>query len=154
MQEQHMVDITGDTNMTYALSPMQQGMLFQNHLNLGSGVDIEQMVITLSEEVDVAALQQAWKRVVARHDILSTGFQWRGLDEPVQEVYQAVELPFQVYDRRDLTPEEQALQLDSYLITDRAQGFDHSQPPLMRVALFCDAPQHSICVWTFHHMLL
>jgi natural product biosynthesis luciferase-like monooxygenase protein len=148
------VTTTGVTGASYALSPMQQGMLFQSQLSPDSGVDIQQMVVTLHEDIDVSKLQQAWARVVARHDVLRTGFHWQGLAEPVQEVHPAVELPFVFDDRSHLPRAEQTQRLEAYLIEDRRQGFDYTQPPLMRVALFKEASQHYTCVWTFHHMVL
>jgi natural product biosynthesis luciferase-like monooxygenase protein len=133
---------------------MQQGMLFQSQLSPGRGVDIQQMVITLHEDINVSALQQAWNRVVARHDILRTGFRWHGLAEPVQDVSDAVELPFERWDMSDLTRDAQQHRLDVYLREDRLRGFDHTQSPLMRVIVIKEAPQRYTCVWTFHHILL
>src|SRR5579859_6191373 len=72
----------------YPLSPLQQGMLYHALAEPNSGVDIEQMVITLPETVDVARLKRAWERVVARHPILRTSFEWEGLQgEPQQQVW-------------------------------------------------------------------
>src|SRR5688500_18206280 len=91
----HMEDhIPPSSEQRYPLSPLQQGMLFHALYAPGAGVDIEQMVCTLGEEVDADLLERCWRRVAARHDILRTAFRWRGEEEPVQEVAPRVELEF------------------------------------------------------------
>ncbi|MGZ4804908.1 MAG: condensation domain-containing protein, partial [Ilumatobacteraceae bacterium] len=58
----------------YALTPVQQGMLFHWLENPNLGVDIEQFVGDLSEDVDPAAMRAAWQRVADRHPIMRTRF--------------------------------------------------------------------------------
>ena len=59
---------------SYPLTPMQQGMLFNNQFAPGTGVDIEQIVCSLQEEINVSALKKAWDHVIERHAILRTAF--------------------------------------------------------------------------------
>ena len=73
----------------YALSPMQQGMLFHSLFGQQAGVDIDQMVYTLPEDLDVAAFRRAWQQAVDRHPILRSSFHWEGLEAPVQRVCRA-----------------------------------------------------------------
>src|SRR5205814_10354240 len=73
----------------YSLSPLQQGMLFHALAAPGSGVDIEQMVCTLREEIDSAKLRAAWRQVIARHEILRTAFHWD--TQPEQRVAEKVD---------------------------------------------------------------
>src|SRR2546425_11339860 len=70
----------------YPLSPMQEGMLFHTVSAREPGVDIEQLLCTLREPVDAAALERAWQRAVERHDILRTSFHWDGLAAPAHRV--------------------------------------------------------------------
>src|SRR6185436_11238505 len=44
--------------------------------------------------------------------------------------------------------------LERYLEDDRARGFDLSQAPAMRLALFRPAHDEWVLVWSFHHVLL
>jgi len=48
------------------LTPVQQGMVF-HHLSgqRARGVDVEQVVCELDEQVDAQLLEQSWQRVVA-----------------------------------------------------------------------------------------
>jgi len=138
----------------YPLSAMQQGMLFHSLLAPGAGVDIEQLVCELHEVLDVAALRQAWQRVLARHPVLRTNFRWQGLDVPQQEVHPAVELPWEEQDWRDVPPDEREKRLAAFLISDRRRGFDMTRAPLLRLTLFHWDDADSRLIWTFHHALL
>ena len=54
-------------------------MLFHSLSARVPGVDIEQILCGLHEELDSRALERAWQRVAERHDVLRTGFQWEAL---------------------------------------------------------------------------
>ena len=138
----------------YPLSPLQQGMLFHHLLAPGAGVDIEQMVCTLREPIDVPALRAAWEQVVGRHAILRTAFRWEGLAQPQQEVRSTVSLPFVQEDWRSFSNPQRAASLQAFLKTDRAAGFAMDEAPMMRLALFQCGAEHFELVWTFHHALL
>lgn len=139
---------------SYALSPMQQGMLFHSLHKQQSGIDIEQMVCTLHENLEIAPFIQVWKQLIGRHAILRTSFRWSDLDEPSQQVYQDVQLPLTQYDWRELSDAEQLERHQTYLQCDRQRGFDLTHAPLMRLALFRLADAEYRLVWTFHHILL
>ena len=70
----------------YELSPLQQGMLFHALSAPETGVDIQQVIVTLDEPVNVAALEGALWDVMRRHPILRTRFRWLDVEEPCQEV--------------------------------------------------------------------
>jgi hypothetical protein len=129
-------------------------MLFHHLLAPGSGVDIEQLVCSLHESVDVAKLHEAWQRVVRRHAVLRTGFRWQGLETPLQNVYGEVALPFEFTDWRGLSSDEQELRLTTFLRTDRARGFRMTDAPLLRLSLFQRDAVRFELIWTFHHALL
>ena len=62
-----MPEVEKSMKTSYLLSPMQQGMLFHGLHGHESGVDVEQMVCTLHERLEVAPLIQAWQQMVSRH---------------------------------------------------------------------------------------
>ena len=139
---------------TYPLAPMQQGMLFHSLYAEQPGVDIEQMICTLHEPLNLSHFGQAWQRVVERHTILRTSFHWAGLAQPEQRVQEQASLPLIQEDWRDLSAEVQHNRLQAYLQHDRQQGFDLSQAPLMRLRMFQLADAKYQLVWSFHHILL
>ncbi len=138
----------------YPLSPLQQGMLYHSLSARRPGVDVEQILCTLREELDVAAFERAWQRAAQRHDILRTSFRWEGLTGPRQEVHRSVHVPLQQEDWRALSPPELAARFEDFLNADRQRGCDLTAAPLMRLALLRTGELAYRLVWTFHHLLL
>ncbi|MET0577236.1 MAG: MupA/Atu3671 family FMN-dependent luciferase-like monooxygenase, partial [Ilumatobacteraceae bacterium] len=138
----------------YPLTPVQQGMLFHRLEGRNVGVDIEQFVGDLDEDIDVEAMRAAWQRVADRHAIMRTRFRWADRDEPQQEVVEHVGVPLTVHDLRDLSPGEQEVRLTRFLVEDRTAGFELDQAPLWHLTLFVLGPARQRLVFTYHHSLL
>ncbi len=139
---------------SYPLSPMQQGMLFHSLYARDSGVNIEQVVLTLHESLNALAFMLAWQRVVDRHAIMRSSFRWEGLDEPLQAVHSVAPLEWRREDWRGFTESEQGERLESYLRDDRAREFTLNERTLNRVALFRTRNRCYKFVWTFHHAIV
>jgi len=142
------------TNEEYPLSPLQQGMLFHALSTPASGVDIEQIIMTLDEEVDFSIFEGAWNRLLERHSILRSKFAWEGLSEPVQIVENRVALSIKYFDYGDIRPSEFEKIIQEYLEKDRVTDFQMTEAPLMRLAVFRSTQTSTKCIWTFHHILL
>ncbi|WP_143857149.1 condensation domain-containing protein, partial [Nostoc sp. 'Peltigera membranacea cyanobiont' 213] len=138
----------------YPLSPMQEGMLFESLYAPDSGVYFEQITCILMGNLDVKTFEQAWQQVVSRHPVFRTAFQWESLRQPVQVVYRQVEVTVDTYDWRELSAQEQQQQLETFLDSERKQGFQLSLAPLMRLHLIqLDSNTYQF-VWCHHHLLL
>ncbi|MFB2838245.1 amino acid adenylation domain-containing protein, partial [Floridanema evergladense] len=138
----------------YPLSPMQQGMLFESLYAPNSGVYIEHLSCILTGNLDVSAFKQAWQQVVARHSVFRTAFLWERVSQPTQVVYRQVNVAIETYDWRELSANEQQQQLETFLDSERQQGFSFSQAPLMRLYLIQKSENTYQFVWSFHHILL
>lgn len=138
---------------SYPLSPMQEGMLFQCLSSPGKGVDIEQVVCRVREELDGECFRKAWEHVTARHATLRTSLRWEDVDRPVQEVQAAVAVPFEEQDWRGLPAGQQQRRLEVFLAADRHTGFNPRVAPLMRIALFRLGEQEYTFVWSLHHVV-
>jgi len=136
----------------YPLSPMQQGMLFYSAQGGDAALYLNQTSVTV-EGLDIERFAQAWKHVVARHDILRTGF-WSEaqLPQPLQIVHRNVELPIQVLDWRERDGQAEALR--AFVDADAEQAFDMTQAPLMRVTLVRLDDQRMQLIWSRHHILM
>jgi hypothetical protein len=132
---------------------MQHGMLFHHQLEPGSGIDIEQMVCSLHEDLDEVAFKKAWEGVVSRHQALRTSFQWEGIEEPLQHVHFKVNIPVELHDWQELSADKQQSKLAEYLALDRKRGFDLTEAPLMRLALLRLGKADYRALWTFHHII-
>ena len=139
---------------TYALTPLQEGILFHTLLKPDAGVYVVQWSCDLEGSLDDAGLQRAWEAVARAHTIFRTGFIWERKDKPIQVVFSEANLPWTQLDWRDYTAELQAQEFSTWLEADRILGFDLRQPPLMRLALIRLAGQRHRLVWTSHHLIL
>jgi amino acid adenylation domain-containing protein/non-ribosomal peptide synthase protein (TIGR01720 family) len=138
----------------YALSPMQQGMLFHALYEPRSGDYVVQISCELHRGLNALAFARAWQHVADRHAILRTSFVWKGLVEPLQRVHRTVRFPVEQQDWRGLSQSEQSARLAEFLEADSARGFDLTQPPLMRVALIRLSEDLSHFVWSNHHLVI
>jgi amino acid adenylation domain-containing protein len=144
-----------DIENLYALSPMQQGLLFHSLYELDAGLYVNQLVFELEGELDVPLLERAWQQVIARHAALRTSFHWEQLDKPLQVVHPQVQISLTpADDLRPLPPDAQQERLEHYLEQERRRGFDLARAPLMRLALFRLADSRYQFIWSFHHIIL
>ncbi|MEK8017413.1 MAG: amino acid adenylation domain-containing protein, partial [Candidatus Parabeggiatoa sp.] len=136
----------------YPLSHTQAGMLFHSLYAPESGVYFEQLSCTLIGTLNPTAFQQAWQQVVERHPVLRSFFIWENRRQPLQVVCRSVNLPWHQHDWRSLTATGQ--QLETFLSSDREQGFVLNQAPLMRCALIQLTENTHQFVWSHHHLLM
>jgi amino acid adenylation domain-containing protein len=139
---------------SFPLSQMQRGMLFQCQLTDRGSIYMLQWVITLHEEVNILYFMQAWNDVLARHDILRSSFRWEDTEEPMQDIYINISLPFEQQDWQHLSKTEQQNKLEEFLKLDRKKGFNLNEAPLMRLTLIRLGANHYHVVWTAHHMII
>ncbi len=136
----------------YPLAPLQQGMLFHALYEPQAGDYVNQMRVDV-EGLDVPRFRDAWQAALDNHDILRTGFILHGsLEHPLQVVHRHAQLPF--IETECLEGEGFAQRLDRLADSQRLQGFDLEQPPLIRIALVHTGPQRCHLIYTSHHILM
>ncbi len=138
----------------YPLSPMQQGMLFHSLYAPESGVYIEQMSMDLTGDINIAAFEAAWQKVVDRYSILRTFFVWKNRENPLQIVLKQVLIPWHNLDWRELPTIEQEQQLKQLLLSQRQKGFDFNQAPLMNCTIIRLGDENYKFIWNHHHILI
>ncbi len=136
----------------YPLSPVQAGMLFHSLYEPGSGMYFIQTAFRMEGALDLPRFQRAWQTATDRHPILRTSFAWRDLNEPVQIVHRKVSLPWEEYDWRALSPEEQSSRFEELLQTERRRGVDLERAPLARCLLIRLGAEAYQFVWQCHHL--
>ncbi|MBW4451347.1 MAG: amino acid adenylation domain-containing protein [Nostoc indistinguendum CM1-VF10] len=137
----------------YPLSPMQQGLLFHTLSAPDTGVYFNQLVCTLSGQLNISVFERVWQQVIQRHSILRTCFRWQNLKEPVQVVLRQIELPLKYYDWQGISSTEQQQKLEAFLEKDRTLGIELTQAPLMRLALIQLSENTYQFVWNTHHLI-
>jgi amino acid adenylation domain-containing protein/non-ribosomal peptide synthase protein (TIGR01720 family) len=138
----------------YPLSPEQLGMLFYSVYGPDSSAYVVQRLERFTGDLDTKVLEDAWKALVERNDVLRTSFSWQGRGQPLQLVHDHADLPFAVADVRGLDEAEQRSAVGAYLAEDRSRGFDLSHAPLMRIRVFKISDREHRMVVTLHHVIL
>ncbi|MCH5586165.1 amino acid adenylation domain-containing protein [Shimazuella sp. AN120528] len=138
----------------YPLSPLQKGMLFHSQYAKAKGEYITQIAMTLEGQWYPDKWTNAWKQLIARHEILRTSFWSKGLKEAHQIVHERLPIEAKHMDWQQIAPEEQETSLVDWLKRDQEEAFDLSSAPLMRIAFIRLTPEKVIMVWTHHHILL
>lgn len=119
----------------YPLGRMQEGLLFHSLTLPGTGIYVMQDCYEITGAVDVAAFKTAWQKVVDHHPMLRTSFIW-DIESPVHQiVHRNVTLPFEFYDWCEFDESQQNFHKALLLQTEQQEGFDFTQPPLMRIRL-------------------
>ncbi|GHE27209.1 hypothetical protein GCM10017673_31640 [Streptosporangium violaceochromogenes] len=136
------------------LGPMQQGMLYHSVGGSSPGAYVVQVTCRLAGALDREAFRAAWREVVAATPALRTCFRFAQGTPPRQVVRRAAEVPVEFADWRPMPAEERAARLARYLEADRDRGFELSEAPLLRLAVFQEADDGHRCVWTHHHLVL
>jgi amino acid adenylation domain-containing protein len=136
----------------YPLTPLQRGMLFHVVYSEGAAYQ-EQFPLLLTGEVDVDALERAFRAVVARHGALRTGFGWEGVPQPLQFVLRQTE---PVFDRLDWTGagEDWHARFDALMESDRRRGHDLKRPPLARMTVARIDHQRHLMLLSVHHLVI
>ncbi|NUX59556.1 condensation domain-containing protein, partial [Paraburkholderia youngii] len=135
----------------YALSPLQDGILF-HHLLATDGdpyLLLVQMAFTERDTLDryLAAVQH----VVNRHDILRTAFVWEGLSNPAQVVWRQAPLPVT---ELKLSPADGPVTVQLAERFDPHQyRIDLSQAPLLRFVVAQDEQGRWILLTLLHHLI-
>ncbi|MFB9305694.1 non-ribosomal peptide synthetase, partial [Kibdelosporangium philippinense] len=144
--------MANNVEAVYPLSPLQQGLLFHTLSRPGEPTYFEQIRCAIEGPLALAAFEQAWNWVVARHTVLRTAFASQRLKEPVQVVGRKSVVPVDWQDWRGRTDPD--ADWEELLRQDRARGFDMARAPLMRLTLRQVADERHLFVWSHHHILL
>jgi amino acid adenylation domain-containing protein len=137
----------------YPASPVQQGLLFHSLYEQGSGVYVTQIVCSLSG-LRPELFEEAWQRVIERHDVLRTAFVWMSVEKPLQVVGRRVRALIKQMDQRGVSAAEREARFKTFMTEDRRLSFDVAKAPLMRLALWREDDDLYKFVWSHHHLLL
>ena len=118
----------------YRLSP-QQKRLWHFQQSDQSPAGIARCLIEIEGELDADRLQRTLDLVVRQHEILRTSFQLLpGMTIPLQVIAEKVAVPLSRTDLSQLSPEEQATQVEA-LFNETHNQIDYTELPLLRAQL-------------------
>jgi len=142
-----------DVEDIYPLSPMQEGMIFHSRFSANSGAYIIQMSCVMSGNFSPEKFQHAWLSVINRHPSLRTTI-YENIQSPdYQIVLKKVVPSWQFLDWSNLSEDDQKLQWEQLLSSDRSEGYVLDLPSLMRFYLIRFSENEWRFLWSHHHLL-
>lgn len=148
----------------YALTPMQQGILYHAIAGLAPEADatasgeepsyVECVHTTYRWPLDAERLRDVWAQLVARHDALRTAFAWEDGSRPRQIVHDAVDVPLRVLDGREGPADERERRLSVRLDEAENRRFDLQRPPLFHLTVIARDDRAFDLIWSFHDAIL
>ncbi|WP_426454579.1 amino acid adenylation domain-containing protein [Paenibacillus sp. S-38] len=128
----------------YPVSSAQKRIYLVSHLN-GGGLSYNMPgALQIDGPLDRPRVQEAFQRMIARHESLRTGFEMLDGDV-IARIYEAV--PFSV----ELVPFMEQAEPD--LLRSFIRPFDLSQAPLLRARLIEKGPEQHLLLFDMHHIV-
>jgi aspartate racemase len=112
----------------------------------------EPVCLRLTGLLDSDALVRALAGIVARHEVLRTGFPDRG-GRPLQEIHPGVELPLPRIDLSALGAPHRQAESDRLAVEAARWPFDLARPPLLRTLLLRLGSREHLLVLVMHHIV-
>ncbi|MFJ7922610.1 condensation domain-containing protein, partial [Lysinibacillus fusiformis] len=136
----------------YPLTPLQEGIGFYFLDDPNQSIYYERFILSCEGEIDIDILQQAVQKLVDRHDILRTVFQFKRTKRPLQVVLKKRSIEVVFHNLTDDPFKQQNLQ--SLIDEDMKRGFDLEQEMLLRVQVFQMSRKTFKLFLSFHHIIL
>ncbi|HLP57996.1 MAG TPA: amino acid adenylation domain-containing protein, partial [Candidatus Deferrimicrobium sp.] len=112
----------GELEDIYELAPMQAGMLFHALKENTPGAYFQQTVFSLKGDIDGNLLQNAFRQLVDRYDVLHTVFYYENVQQPVQIVLKQYPSGIDFHDLQETGAEEIERYLQAFYQEDRERG--------------------------------
>ncbi|MCK4260422.1 MAG: amino acid adenylation domain-containing protein [Halanaerobiales bacterium] len=141
-----------DIEMLYALTPIQEGILFHYLENPDGDIYFEQLCLHISGEVDINIFKAAWNFVAETNELLRTVFRWNQIEKPIQIILKDTKLDVRSYDFANTSNEKYDQWITEILRKDREEKFDLEQVPF-RVTL-CQFGEEKFALIISHHHIL
>ncbi|MEH1794706.1 amino acid adenylation domain-containing protein [Nostoc sp.] len=154
ISEEQRLNLPEGVEDAYPLAALQAGMVF--HSEYSTNVPIYHDVFTyhIRATLNLQALHSVIKQVVNRHPVLRTSFALTNYQQPLQLVYQQVDVPLNLDDLSHLSTTEQEVALDTWIEQEKTRHFDWNVPPLLRFHLHRRSSETFNLTLSFHHSIL
>lgn len=130
------------------LSPGQKALWFLQQLAPENPAYHIFRAVEIKDNLDIEIFRATMQIIADRHPTLRTTFSTRN-GEPVQQIYQSMEVEFKLEDASSWSED----QLNQCLDKEALRPFDLEQGPLFRVTLFCRSAAHYLALFNLHHII-
>ncbi|MGG0066321.1 plipastatin non-ribosomal peptide synthetase PpsC [Bacillus subtilis] len=138
----------------YPLSFMQEGMLFHSLYDEQSRAYFEQASFTIHGQLDLERFQKSMDAVFDRYDIFRTAFIYKNVAKPRQVVLKQRHCHVHFEDISHLNEKDKEHCTEAFKEQDKSKGFDLQTDVLMRISILKWVPDHYVCIWSHHHILM
>jgi tyrocidine synthetase-3 len=136
----------------FALTPIQQGMLFHYLKDPNSDPYFEQLSLEIWGEIDRDIFAKAWNFVIESNEMLRTIFRWKNVEHPIQIVLKQYKLQPLFFDLFGKQEDERKKLLSQIKLKDRKTKFNLQEVPF-RVMLCRREKDKYEMIISNHHIL-
>ncbi|HKQ06310.1 MAG TPA: amino acid adenylation domain-containing protein, partial [Blastocatellia bacterium] len=134
------------------LSFAQQRLWFIDQLEPGGVAYNIPILVNITGNLNIAALEQSLREIVRRHESLRTRFEeWQG--KPVQIIKEAEEWRPALVDLRGLEAQQRQREIEIIAKEESQTVFDLRRGPLMKALLIKASDQQHALIVTMHHII-
>jgi len=136
----------------FALTPMQEGMLFYYLKYPGSDEYFEQLSLGISGKIDREIFEKAWNFVIGTNEMLRAVFRWEKVEKPIQLILKEHQLQPNYYDFSRTAPKEVKIRLEGIKANDKKKGFDLRNVPFRVILCKLEEDEYEMII-SNHHIL-
>ncbi|WP_369814323.1 amino acid adenylation domain-containing protein, partial [Lysinibacillus sp. FJAT-14745] len=137
----------------YALTSLQEGILYHNIADPESTSYLTQVVYAFSGATDEETVCQALKLLVMRHDVLRAAIVHEELSKPRQILLHNREVEYEKIDLSGLSKLEQEQKIDELKNLNLRRGFNLQHDSLLRVQHIVLNSTEGKLIWSYHHIV-
>ncbi|UCH93966.1 MAG: hypothetical protein JSV88_27370 [Candidatus Aminicenantes bacterium] len=135
----------------FALTPMQEGMLFHYLKDPNSDLYFEQLSLDISGEVEREIFEKAWQFVIESNEMLRTVFRWENVDNPIQIILKENKLQpvYWGFSEQDALERDK---LEEVRSNDKKRKFDLREVPFRVTLCKIEEDKYEMII-SNHHIL-
>ncbi|WP_412055576.1 surfactin non-ribosomal peptide synthetase SrfAB, partial [Bacillus inaquosorum] len=138
----------------YALTPMQEGMLYHAMLDPHSSSYFTQLELGIHGAFDLEIFEKSVNELIRSYDILRTVFVHQQLQKPRQVVLAERKTKVHYEDISHADRDRQKEHIERYKQDVQRQGFNLAKDILFKVAVFRLDAEQLYLVWSNHHIMM
>ncbi|WP_415663126.1 condensation domain-containing protein, partial [Saccharibacillus brassicae] len=146
--------MTNNVEKIYALTPMQEGMLYHRLIDEKSSSYFVQNTIRFDQSLDLSAVRDSLLLLTRKHEVLRTSIFYRKIKQPRQIILKERDLGLEHVDLGHLPEQEAQAEFEAVKRADLERGFDLEKDPLMRVTAVKMGAERYKLIWSFHHIIM
>ncbi|NIM15013.1 MAG: amino acid adenylation domain-containing protein [Candidatus Aminicenantes bacterium] len=135
-----------------ALTPLQEGLFYHYLKDGGKNYYVEQLILEISGEIDIACFKKAWEFVADTNEMLRTLFLWEKQETPLQVILKKNNPRIVIYNFQEQNSKKRIELKKTILARDRNKGFDLTRVPF-RIFLFRMGKKQYKMAISSHHIL-